>query len=97
MLALQLMMAAIEHAGFKPGGDVVVAIDVAAHSLWDPERQQYHLAREGRHVDTEEIVDTVCGWVDDFPVASVEDALDEEGWAGWQEPTPARAARQPDR
>jgi enolase len=85
--ALQLMMAAIEHAGFKPGGDVVVAIDVAAHSLWDAQRQQYHLAREGRHVDTEEMIDTVCGWVDDFPVASVEDALDEEDWAGWQELT----------
>ena len=82
--ALELMVESIERAGLVPGQDIVIAIDVAAHSLWDPERGDYHLAREGRHATTAEMVDMVADWVDNFPVASVEDALDEEDWAGWQ-------------
>jgi enolase len=82
--ALEMMVEATERAGLVPGEDIVVAIDVAAHALWDPERGDYHLARECRHASTEEMIEMVCGWVADFPVVSVEDALDEEDWAGWR-------------
>jgi enolase len=85
--ALHLMTESIERAGLMPGEDVLVAIDVAAHSLWDPDRGDYHLAREGRHVGTAELIEIICGWAGEFPVASVEDALDEEDWAGWQQLT----------
>ncbi|MER6936741.1 phosphopyruvate hydratase [Nocardioides sp. NPDC127514] len=81
--ALQLMVDATERAGLVPGRDIVIAIDVAAHSLWDPKRGAYHLAREGRYLSTDEMIDMICDWVNDFPVVSVEDALDEEDWAGW--------------
>lgn len=85
--ALELMMASIERAGLEPGHDVVIAIDVAAHSLWDAERGDYHLAREGRHVSTEEMINMMCAWVAEFPIASIEDALDEDDWDGWQQLT----------
>ncbi|MFD4602985.1 phosphopyruvate hydratase [Streptomyces sp. NPDC058464] len=82
--ALELMVEAIERAGLTPGEDIVVAVDVAAHTLWDAARGSYHLAREGRYVDTAEMVETIVGWAEDFPVASVEDPLDEEDWRGWK-------------
>jgi enolase len=85
--ALELMVESIERAGLVPGRDVVIALDVAAHSLWDPDRGDYHLTREGRRVGTAEMIDMVERWVVDFPVASVEDALDEEDWDGWAELT----------
>lgn len=83
-LALELLTESIAHAGLTPGRDVVIAIDVAAHSLWDAESGTYLLAREGRHVDTAEMIDTITSWVENFPVVSVEDGLDEEDWDGWK-------------
>lgn len=82
--ALELMIEAIERAGLTPGRDVVLAIDVAANGLWDAGKGSYHLAREGRYADTAEMVDMAAGWAADFPVSSIEDALDEEDWRGWR-------------
>ena len=81
--ALQLMLASIERAGLRPGEDVVIAIDVAAASLFDRTTGRYILAREGREVTSEEMIEMVASWVEEFPVVSVEDPLDEEDWAGW--------------
>jgi enolase 1/2/3 len=81
--ALELMIEAVERAGLTPGHDIVLALDVAAHSLWDAATGRYLLAREGRDVDTAEMTEMVVGWADDFPVASIEDALDEDDWSGW--------------
>jgi enolase len=85
--ALELMMRAIERAGLEPGRDVGIAIDVAATSLYDAAAGTYHLAREGRHAGTQEMIETIASWVDDFPILSVEDLLDEEDWYGWREVT----------
>jgi enolase len=85
--ALELMMRAIERAGLEPGRDVGIAIDVAATSLYDAAARTYHLAREGRHAGTQEMIETIASWVDDFPILSVEDLLDEEDWYGWREVT----------
>jgi enolase len=82
--ALELMITAIERAGLEPGIDVAIAIDVAATSLYDRESGDYHLHREGRHVDAHELIDLIASWVDDFPVLSIEDPLDEEDWDGWR-------------
>ncbi|KPI10567.1 Enolase [Actinobacteria bacterium OK074] len=82
--ALELFCAAVERAGLTPGMDIAIAIDVAATALFDPATGEYHLRREGRRVGTAEMIETVASWVDDFPVLSVEDALDEEDWAGWR-------------
>ena len=54
---------------------------MAAHSLFDGSR--YQLAREGVHLSTDEMIEMITGWVDEFPIVSIEDALDEDDWAGW--------------
>jgi enolase len=82
--ALRLMVEATEEAGLKPGVDIVFAIDVAAASLYDRQKNRYHLAREGRHATSADMCDTIVSWVKEFPVVSVEDPLDEEDWGAWQ-------------
>ena len=81
--ALQLMVEAIEHAGLQPGEDIVIAIDVAATALKNP-TGAYRLAREGRDYTTEGMIAMAQSWVREFPVVSIEDALDEEDWNGWK-------------
>jgi enolase len=82
--ALQLLVESIEEAGLRPGDDVVIAIDVAATALWDRSTGTYRLAREGRLATSDERIAMAEQWVAEFPVVSIEDALDEEDWAGWQ-------------
>ncbi|MCZ4588188.1 phosphopyruvate hydratase [Rhodococcus opacus] len=82
--ALDLLVTSIERADLKPGIDVAIAIDVAAASLFDSSSGDYHLRREGRRATTAEMIETMSSWVDDFPIVSIEDALDEEDWDGWQ-------------
>ncbi|MEU4340832.1 phosphopyruvate hydratase [Nocardia sp. NPDC023852] len=81
--ALELLMASIERAELEPGVDVAIAIDVAATSLYDGTTGDYHLRREGRRVGAAEMIEIISSWVDDFPIVSIEDALDEEDWDGW--------------
>jgi enolase 1/2/3 len=85
--ALEFLVAGIERAGLTPGRDVAIAVDVAASQLADPESCGYRLPREGRHRTTAEMIDMIASWVDDFPVVSVEDPLDEEDWPGWRDLT----------
>ena len=84
--ALELLIEAIERAGLEPGKEAVIAIDVAASSLTDPSGG-YHLSREGRRRTSAEMIEMIGEWVSRFPVVSVEDPLDEEDWAGWEEMT----------
>lgn len=91
--ALQLMVDAMEKAGFRPGVDMTIAIDVAATSLYDRGTGEYHLRREGRRVSSDDMIGMVEGWIADFPVVAVEDALNEEDWDGWQKLTKRLGAR----
>lgn len=81
--ALELLVASIERADLEPGVDIAIAIDVAAASLYDGTTGDYNLRREGRRVSAAEMIDIISAWVDDFPIVSIEDALDEEDWDGW--------------
>ena len=81
--ALQMMLRSIERAGLRPGEDVLIAIDVAATSLQQPDGR-YRLAREGRVLDGDEMIEMMAGWVRDFPVASIEDGLGEDDWDAWR-------------
>ncbi len=90
--ALQLMCACIEAAGMTPGRDVLIAIDVAATSLKDADGG-YRLAREGKTLSSSEMISMMRDWVDDYPVVSIEDGLDEEDWAGWRELTSQLGAK----
>ena len=85
--ALRLLVESVEEAGLRPGADVAIAIDVAATALWDQAAGAYRLAREGRMATSEEMIAMAERWVREFPVVSIEDALDEEDWAGWQQLT----------
>ncbi len=79
--ALTLLIEAIQRAGFEPGRDVAVAMDVAASEFHSD--GTYVLAGEGRSLDAEGMVDLLASFCDDFPVVSIEDGLDEEDWDGW--------------
>jgi enolase len=91
--ALELLMTAAERAGLEPGRDVVIAIDVAASSLYDPAAGTYRLRREGRDATTDDMIGMVTSWIEDFPVVSVEDPLDQQDWAGWSELTSRAGGR----
>ena len=82
--ALRLLVESIEAAGLRPGTDLVIAIDVAATALWDGATGAYRLSREGRTATSDEMIAMAERWVDEFPVVSIEDALDEEDWSGWR-------------
>jgi len=80
--ALDLIVEAIGNAGYTPGDDVALAMDVAASEFFDD--GVYGLAGEGRELSSEEMVDLLSDLVDRFPIVSVEDGLDEEDWGAWQ-------------
>lgn len=80
--ALLMMIESIEDSGLRPGDDIVIAIDVAASALQDTDGR-YCLLREGRTGTSEDMIRTFTGWVSEFPIVSIEDALGEEDWDGW--------------
>ncbi len=79
--ALGVITDAVVAAGYRPGVDVVLALDCAASEFH--EAGEYRLAGEGRVLTGDEFHDYLAALVDDFPIASVEDALDEDDWSGW--------------
>lgn len=85
--ALELLVAAVERAGLKAGVDIAIAIDVAATALYDSATGAYQLRRQGLSASSADMIEMISGWVDDYPIVSIEDALDEEDWAGWRELT----------
>ncbi len=83
--ALELIQEAIKAAGYEPGKDVVLALDVAASEFFDKEKNTYTLAGEGGKVlDAAGFVDYLAGLVERHPIVSIEDGLDENDWDGWK-------------
>ena len=80
--ALDLLMQAIERAGYRPGDDVSLALDVAA-SEFAEEGGRYRLRREGVVRTSEEMIATIVDLVERYPIVSVEDGLGEDDWDGW--------------
>ncbi|MBN1690052.1 MAG: phosphopyruvate hydratase [Dehalococcoidia bacterium] len=79
--AVELILAAIELAGYRPGKDCHIALDPAASSFYRDGK--YVLAREGRSLSGPEMVDFYADWISKFPIISLEDGLDEDDWDGW--------------
>ena len=79
--ALDLLLEGIEASGLTPGTDASIAVDVAATQLVAPDG--YALAREGRSLRAGELVEELAGWIDDYPIVSIEDALGEDDGEGW--------------
>jgi enolase len=80
--AVAIILEAIERAGYRPGEQVFLALDPAASSF--SEDGQYDLAREGRMLSSDALIDYWAAWLDRYPIISLEDGLDENDWSGWQ-------------
>ena len=83
--ALRLVLQAIETAGYKPGQDVYLGLDVAASELLDKDTGKYVLEREGASLTSGGMVDMYQQWTKEYPILSIEDGLDEDDWNGWRE------------
>ncbi|HZO91210.1 MAG TPA: phosphopyruvate hydratase [Chthonomonadaceae bacterium] len=80
--AIQVIIEAIEQAGYKAGGDLALAIDAAATELYQDGK--YQLKGEGKVLTGTEFVDLYARWVDMYPIRSIEDGLAEDDWNGWK-------------
>lgn len=91
--ALRLIRDAVEQAGYRMGRDIMLALDAAASELYDEERKAYLFPGEGkiqgREVarDTAEMIRYFTDLIEEFPICSIEDPLDEEDWEGWRQIT----------
>jgi enolase len=89
--AVEIIVRAIEAAGYRPGDQVAIALDPATSSILVEGTGagdvvgRYELAREGRTLDSGELIDLWEAWVSRYPIVSIEDGLGEEDWAGWRE------------
>ncbi|MDZ4260784.1 MAG: phosphopyruvate hydratase [Pseudomonadota bacterium] len=80
--AIEVILEAIEQAGYKAGEQIMIAIDAAASEFY--KNGKYVLASEGKSMTSEEFADFFVAWVDKYPIISIEDGLDESDWAGWK-------------
>lgn len=91
--AIQSILGAVKQAGYQPGRDFVIAMD-AASSEWKGEKKgEYILPKAGTKFTSEELIQHWKSLVDKYPIVSIEDALDEEDWEGWQKLTAALGDR----
>jgi len=82
--ALELIVEAIKAAGLEPGKDIMLGMDVAASEMYNADTKKYELKGEGKVLSSEEMIDLFEGWVNEFPIITIEDGLDEEDWDGWK-------------
>lgn len=87
--ALQVIMKAIEEAGYKPGEHVYIALDVASSEFYDREKGIYRLASSGEDLSAGDMVSMLSEWCGKYPIVSIEDGLDEDDWEGWKKLTDA--------
>jgi enolase len=80
--ALQLIMQAIEAAGYLPGPDVAIGLDCAASEFFEDGR--YRLEAEGRSLTAAEFAEVLAGWTAKYPILSIEDGMGEADWEGWK-------------
>ncbi len=80
--AIEVLIEAIQKAGYEPGKEISIALDPAASEFYADGR--YHLEAEGKKLGAAEMVDYWAGWVERYPIVSLEDGLDENDWEGWK-------------
>lgn len=80
--ALQLIVQAIERAGYLPGADVAIALDFASSELF--REGKYQLSSDGLSLSSEQLTDYIAAWVNKYPIISVEDGMSEHDWDGWK-------------
>jgi enolase len=82
--AVEVILAAIEKAGYTAGEQIGIALDPAASELYEDSTGLYNLRREGRKLTSQEMVDFWKNWVNQYPIVSIEDGLAQDDWEGWQ-------------
>ena len=81
---IKVVMEAIERAGYVPGKDIWIALDAAASEFYNKEENVYHLESTGDKLTSEQMVEFWADWCEKYPIASIEDGLDEDDWKGWK-------------
>ncbi|MGC4020672.1 MAG: phosphopyruvate hydratase [Cyclobacteriaceae bacterium] len=86
--AIEVVLKAIEKAGFKPGVDIFIAMDAASSEFYDSKTKTYHFKKsDGKKLKSEEMVEYWAKWVKKYPIISIEDGMAEEDWTGWKKLT----------
>jgi enolase len=86
--AIEVVLKAIEKAGFKPGVDIFIAMDAASSEFYDAKTKTYHFKKsDGKKLKSEEMVDYWAKWAKKYPIISIEDGMAEEDWDGWKKLT----------
>ena len=85
--ALEVIVEAIKAAGYKPGEEVKIALDVAASEFYNKEKNTYDLEGEGRSLTVDQLIDLYAEFCRDFPIISIEDGLDQNDWDGYKKLT----------
>jgi enolase len=81
--AVEVILEAIEKAGYKAGEQIGIALDPAASELYDTDTKKYNLRKEGKLLSSDEMIDFWLNWVKQYPIVSIEDGLAEDDWQGW--------------
>ncbi len=82
--AIEVVLKAIEKAGYKPGEDIFIAMDAASSEFYDAKAKVYNFASTGKKLDSGEMVDYWEQWVNKYPIISIEDGMEEDDWEGWK-------------
>lgn len=83
--AIEIVLQAIEKSGFRPGEDIMIAMDAAASEFYNAQEKVYHLHfSTGEKLTSEEMVAYWTNWCNKYPILSIEDGLDEDDWSGWK-------------
>jgi enolase len=83
--AIEIVLKAIEKAGFKPGVDVFIAMDAASSEFYDAKSKSYIFKKsDGKKLKSEEMVEYWAKWAKKYPIISIEDGMAEEDWSGWK-------------
>jgi enolase len=80
---LQLLVESIQAAGYQPGRDAVISLDIAASDLFDEATGKYRFALEGKTFSSEEFAALLVGWCSRYPIISIEDPMADTDWGGW--------------
>lgn len=81
--AIEMVLEAIEKAGYTPGEDLAIAMDAASSEFYDAESKKYVFSSTGQSLTSQEMVEFWATWCDKYPILSIEDGLDENDWEGW--------------
>ncbi|WMN07342.1 phosphopyruvate hydratase [Marivirga arenosa] len=85
--AIEVVLTAIEKAGYKPGEDIFIALDAAASEFYDEGKKKYVFESTGEELSSDEMVAYWKKWCDKYPILSIEDGMQEDDWEGWEKLT----------